>query len=456
MRLIGMYNFITSNNILKGLVFIKILWLLGGVHTLCAQERQKEQSIDNIYFQEFQNIFHRIEQTYIQEPNRREMINEAINGMLRSLDPYSGYFTDDDFDFFVSQTDGEFGGIGVEIIPDEGVIKVITPIDDLPAYKAGIRAKDYIVGINGQLVSNLGFNKAVQQMRGAPGTKLNLLMLKSDKNETEELELKRTIIKIQPIKYEIEEDTVGGIGYIRIVAFNHKTSTDLKNAIIDITKKLAVKKKSLKGIILDLRNNPGGLFNEATAVSEYFIQRGMIVSVKGRSNNEEFMASTGNVIQKAPDLPMVALINSGTASAAEIVAGALQDHKRAIILGTTSYGKGVVQVFTQIGKRQAIKITTAKYYTPHGKSINGKGIEPDIYIENEKVEFIDKASNRKFFTNSSIKSYLQKYNSSDIIDQVSKIDEHKISQKYKEDYQYARAYDLIRGLIINRLHNPNI
>jgi carboxyl-terminal processing protease len=433
----------------KLLLAMQAILLLSFAGPAYAKEEPEEKHLNSYYFRQFQDVFQRIEKTYIQEPNRQEMTNEAINGMLKSLDPYSGYFTDDDFDFFVNQTDGEFGGIGVEIMPDSGAIKVITPIDDLPAYKAGIRAGDFIVGVNGQLVSNLGFNKAVQEMRGEPGTKLNLLVVKEEENKTEEIELKREVVKIKPIKYEIEEEDFGGIGYVRIVAFNHQTSTELKKAVADIEKKLKAKKKNLKGIILDLRSNPGGLFDEATAVSEYFIDHGVIVSVKGRDSSNDTVTSAGRFVAKAPNIPIVVLINSGTASAAEIVAGALQDHKRAVIVGTTSYGKGLVQVFTQIGKRKAVKLTTAKYYTPSGRSINAKGIEPDIYIENAKVEFSEKEDNEKSFTSSSIKSYLKKYNNDEKTEEVSDIKEHKMSQKYKDDYQYARAYDLIRGLVIN-------
>lgn len=444
-----MYNFTNSNIVFKLLLAMQTILLLSFAGSAYAKEEPEEKHLNSYYFRQFQDVFQRIEKTYIQEPNRQEMTNEAINGMLKSLDPYSGYFIDDDFDFFVNQTDGEFGGIGVEIMPDSGAIKVITPIDDLPAYKAGIRAGDFIVGVNGQLVSNLGFNKAVQEMRGEPGTKLNLLVVKEEENKTEEIELKREIIKIKPIKYEIEEEDFGGIGYVRIVAFNHQTSTELKKAVADIEKKLKAKKKNLKGVILDLRSNPGGLFDEATAVSEYFIDHGVIVSVKGRDSSNDNITSAGRFVAKAPNIPIVALINSGTASAAEIVAGALQDHKRAVIVGTISYGKGLVQVFTQIGKRKAVKLTTAKYYTPSGRSINAKGIEPDIYIENAKVEFSEKEDNEKSFTSSSIKSYLKKYNNDEKTEEVFDIKEYKMSQKYKDDYQYARAYDLIRGLVIN-------
>ena len=438
------------SKLFKLLLIVQLAVFAGVISISFAKEEEAEEKHPNsYYFRQFQDVFQRIEKTYIQDPKRQEMTNEAINGMLRSLDPYSGYFADDDFDFFVTQTDGEFGGIGVEIIPDSGAIKIITPIDDLPAYKAGIRAGDYIVGVNGQLVSTMGFNKAVQEMRGEPGTKLNLLIVKEEENKTEEIELKREIVKIKPIKYEIEEEEYGGVGYIRIVAFNHQTSSELKKAVADIEKKLKKKKKALKGIILDVRSNPGGLFDEAIAVCEYFIDHGVIVSVKGKDSKDDTVTSAGRFVAKAPKVPLVVLVNSGSASAAEIVVGALQDHKRAVIVGTTSYGKGLVQVFTQIGKRKAVKLTTAKYYTPSGRSINAKGIEPDIYIENAKVEFVEKDEKEKPFTSSSIKSYLEKYNNDETKEDVSDVKEYKMSKKYKDDYQYARAYDLIRGLIIN-------
>ena len=414
-----------------------------------------EAKVDNhpnsYYFKQFQDVFQKIEKDYMQVPNRQEMTDEAINGMLRSLDPYSGYFTDDELEFFITQTDGEFGGIGVEIISDSGAVKIITPIDDLPAYKAGIKAGDYIIGVNGLLVSNIGFNKAVKEMRGEPGSKLNLLVIKSEENVTKELELTREIIKIKPIKFEIEEDANGGIGYVRIVAFNSQTTAELKKAVEEIEKTLQTKNKPLNGIILDVRNNPGGLLDQSITVSDYFIDQGTIVSIGGRDKGIDKVFSASKFVAKAPNVPMVVLINGGTASAAEIVAGALQDHKRAIILGTTSFGKGLVQTFTQINKRAAVKLTTAKYFTPSGRSINAKGIQPDLFIENAKVEFATKENKEKSFTNSTVKSYLKKYNTEEKIDDKKPAEEKEpeISNKYKEDYQYARAYDLIRGLSVN-------
>jgi carboxyl-terminal processing protease len=415
----------------------------------------------NYYYKQFQEVFERIEKDYVQDPDRQEMTDEAINGMLRSLDPYSGYYTGDDLEFFLSATEGEFGGIGVEIIYENGAVKVISPIDDLPAYKAGIRAGDYIVGVNGELVSNMGFNKAVKEMRGDAGTKLNLLILKEEENAPKEIELTREIVKIKPVKYELEQDEVGGIGYVRLVAFNKHTASELRKAVKDLEKKSKDNNLELKGIILDIRNNPGGLFDQAAEVSEYFLDHGVIVSVKGKKEEDNVTISAGRFVPKAPNVPMVVLINSGSASSSEIVAGALQDHKRAIIVGTTSFGKGLVQTFTQINKRAGVKLTTAKYLTPNGRSINAKGIQPDIFIDNAKVEFASKKDKDNPFTKSSIKSHLKKYNNEEKAEEKDKkpkdIDEsklavkpeHEMSDKYKEDYQYARAYDLIRGLIIS-------
>lgn len=443
-----------------------LILLMISCNALATPDKKSEKTYpSNYYYKQFQEVFERIEKDYVQDPDRQEMTDEAINGMLRSLDPYSGYYTGDDLEFFLSATEGEFGGIGVEIIYDNGAVKVISPIDDLPAHKAGIRSGDYIVGVNGELVSNLGFNKAVKEMRGDAGTKLNLLILKEEENTPREIELTREIVKIKPVKYELEQDELGGIGYLRLAAFNKNTASELKKAVKDLEKKCKDNNQELKGIILDVRNNPGGLLDQAADVSEYFLDHGVIVSIKGKKEEDNVTISAGRFVPKAPNVPMVVLINSGSASASEIVAGALQDHKRAIIVGTTSFGKGLVQTFTKINKRAGVKLTTAKYLTPNGRSINAKGIQPDIFIDNAKVEFAAKEDKDNPFTKSSVKSYLKKYNNDEKLEAKDKkpqdIDEdklnakakakpaHEMSDKYKEDYQYARAYDLIRGLIIS-------
>ncbi|NRB10599.1 MAG: S41 family peptidase [Rickettsiaceae bacterium] len=444
--------------------------------TTSKDENKLSNKPNSYYYKQFKEVFERIQENYVQEPDLQDMTDEAVSGMLRSLDPYSEYYTDEDLEFFLSNTEGEFGGIGVQIIYDNGAVKVISPIDDLPAYKAGIRAGDYIIGVNGELVSNMGFKKAVREMRGKPGTVLNLLVLKVDENKPKEIELKREIVKIKPIKYHLEENKEVNIAYIRISAFNKTTIRELKKAVKELEKQSKEKNKNIEGIILDVRSNPGGVLDQAAHVSEYFLDHGTIVKIKAKNKKDDMVISAGRFVEKAPKVPMVVLINGGSASASEIVAGALQDHARAIIVGTTSFGKGLVQTFTPINDRAAVKLTTAKYFTPNGTSINGKGIKPDIYIESAKVEYATEDNKDSKFTSSSVKSYLKKYNkeenkeegkekkksSKDKKEKKNKKaknnkykedkDKNKgayvMSAKYKEDYQYARAYDLIRGLII--------
>lgn len=434
--------------------------LQGAPKTEVEEGKQKKKEVHNqppeFYFKQFEDVLNRVDKNYIGEVDYQKMTDEAINGMLSSLDPYSGYFADEDLEIFINETEGEFGGIGVEIIPERGAIKIVSPIDDLPAHKAGIKAGEYIIGVDGQSVSTLGYNKAWRMMRGKPGTPLNLLVMKED-GQAVEVNLKREIVRIKPIKYELEFSDVGAIGYIRLSAFNNQTTTELKKAMKDLVKKANEKHKDLKGLILDIRNNPGGLLEQAIAVSEYFIDHGVIVSTKGKKPEDNFVVSAGRFVEKAPKIPMVVLINSGSASASEILAGALQDHNRAILLGTTSFGKGLIQTFIQVNKRAAIKFTTGKYLTPSGRSINGKGIVPDVFVENAKVEYAKTESKPVAFNESSLKSYLQKYNNDEKPQEpeagaddedAKKPEEHKMSEKYRQDYQYARAYDLMIGLIV--------
>ncbi|MFV9936789.1 MAG: S41 family peptidase, partial [Rickettsia endosymbiont of Haemaphysalis japonica] len=384
-------------------------------------------------------------------------IDVSIIGMLNSLDPHSRYYTDEDLEDIFTFTKGEFGGIGVEIMYDSGAIKIISPIDDLPAFKAGLKGGDYIVGVNDELVSTLGPNKAIKEMRGTPGTKVKLLIIKEEEAKPQELELTREIVKIKPIKAHLEKNN---IAYIRITTFNESTISELKAAV----KKLKTESKDdLKGIILDLRNNAGGILDQAIAVSDYFIDSGVIVTTKGRTTSSNSETKANEFSLKAPKVPMIVLINGNSASASEIVAGALQDHKRAIILGTKSFGKGSVQALTQINSRAAVKLTISKYYTPSGRSIQAEGIEPDILIEPAKVEYPELKKIDKRFSERSLKNYLKndneknKDNSSKNKDSKketkaknNKQEENELSELYKKDYQFARAYDVITGLIINK------
>lgn len=412
--------------------------------------KQLENKSKEFYYDQFQQIFDMVNKHYVDTPDNQKMTDAAIDGMLRELDPHSSYLTGTDLEDLITHTKGEFGGIGIEIIYDNGAVKVVSPIDDLPAYKAGIKAGDYIVGVNNQLVHSLGFNKSVREMRGTPGTKVELLVVNPEETKPKEITLTREIVKIKPVKFRLEGDD---IAYIRIVTFNEQTELELQKAI-----KSLMAKNKIKGIILDLRNNPGGLLNEAVAVSSYFLQPEKdIVLIKDKNHKDTILQSNFNK-QKITDIPMVILVNSGSASASEIVAGALQDNHRAILIGTQTFGKASVQTLIPVNKDAAMKLTTSKYYTPKGKAIQAKGIEPDIVIEQLKVEYPKEQDGSwylKRFSEASLKNYLKNDNDKKNASTKKptekpkvKEDKYKSSAEYKDDYQYARACDVIRGLIV--------
>lgn len=409
-----------------------LLMLITSTHAVASDKSNDE------YYKKFQYVFEKVTNEYVESPDKEKMMDAALSGMLSSLDPHSSYFTSEEFEDLIQSTKGEFGGVGVEILYESGVIKVVSPIDDLPAYKAGVKAGDYIIGINDETVTNLGFFKSVKAMRGAPGTKVKLSVLTEGDNKARDVELTREIVKIKAVKSKLD----GDIAYVRVVTFNEHTMSELKKAMAEITAGL---KNPIKGIILDLRNNPGGLLKQATEVSDYFLENGVIVTTKGRNEKDTVSFSANKFTAKAPKVPVVILVNAGSASASEIVAGALQDHKRAIILGTKSFGKGSVQTLIDLGSHTGMKLTTAKYYTPSGRSIQAEGITPDIQVEQAKIEYPKKDENKKF-SEASLKNYLKNDKSDkDKSDKPVQV----LSDMYKEDYQYSKAYDLIIGLSVN-------
>ena len=337
--------------------------------------------------------------------------------------------------------------------------------NDLAAYKAGIQAGDYIIAVNGESVATTGQNKAIRNLRGDPGTKVKITIFRDGENKPRELELVRELVQLKPVKNNRD----GDIAYIRIVTFNEQTIVELTKAMKAVLEK---SKNPIKGIILDVRNNPGGILEQGVGVAEYFIDSGVIVTTKGRIDAANSSFSASKFTPKAPKVPMVVLINGGSASASEIVAGALQDYKRAVVMGTTSFGKGSVQAFMPLDKRSAMKLTIAKYYTPNGRSIQGEGIEPDIIVEQAKVEYPKHDENEKRFSEAILKNHLKNDDDDQSKDDASigseaKVDESSIekdeekkkekvkkskipamSDMYKNDYQYSRAYDLIFGLSI--------
>jgi len=337
------------------------------------------ENIDKMYekIDLFSEVLEKIQNEYVDEINQAEVMDSAIHGVLQSLDPYSGYMSPETFQETQTETSGKFGGLGIEVSMEAGVVKVISPIDDTPAAKAGVKAGDYIVRINGEQVQGKTLMEAVNLMRGPVGTPIEITVRRKGLKKAKIFQITREIIEIKSVVSKLIDKE---IGYLRLRAFNENSGNQLKKEISKLEKN-----KKLVGYILDLRNNPGGLLSQAIKISDYFLDDGEIVSTRGRKNNEnrKFFAHRGDKINGKP---LIVLINNGSASAAEIVAGALQDQKRAILLGETTYGKGSVQSIIPLKNKGAIRLTISKYYLPSGKSISEIGVTPDIKVEEEEDE----------------------------------------------------------------------
>ena len=331
----------------------------------------------------FSEIFGRIKSDYVEAVSDKKLLQDAIKGMLSGLDPHSAYLDPEEFKELQEGTSGEFGGLGIEVTMENGFVKVVSPIDDSPAQKAGLKAGDLIVKLDDKAVKGMNINDAVKIMRGVVGTPITLLVVREGEEAPLKITLKRDIIKVKSVKSKLLEKNYG---YIRIGSFQSGTAQGVTDAITELKKEN--KGVALKGLVLDLRNNPGGLLNAAVEVSDAFLQKGLIVYTAGRVKNSEirFNAEAGDLIAGAP---LVVLINSGSASASEIVAGALQDQKRAVIMGEKSFGKGSVQTVLPTSSGGAVKLTTARYYTPSGRSIQAEGIEPDVALAPLKLETVD-------------------------------------------------------------------
>ena len=327
----------------------------------------------------FSEVLEKIQEEYVEEVDQTKVMDSAINGILQALDPYSAYMNPKIFDEMQTETSGKFGGLGIEVSMEAGVVKVIAPIDDTPASRAGMKSGDYIVRIDGEQVQGKTLMEAVNLMRGPVGTPIEITVLRKGLKKAKIFEITREIIEIQSARSELIKDE---IGYLRLRAFNENSSNQLKKEISKLKKT-----DKLKGYILDLRNNPGGLLSQAVKISDYFLDHGEIVSTKGRKKreNRKFFAQKGDQINGKP---LIILINNGSASAAEIVAGALQEQKRAVLLGEATYGKGSVQSIIPLRNRGAIRLTISKYYLPSGKSISEVGVLPDIKIEELGDEFV--------------------------------------------------------------------
>ena len=390
----------------------------------------------------FGDVFERVRADYVEKPEDSKLVESAINGMLAGLDPHSSYMDPKSFRDMQVQTRGEFGGLGIEVTMEEGLVKVVAPIDETPAAKAGVMANDVITHLDDEAVQGLTLNQAVDKMRGPVNTKIKLTIMRKGADKPIEVSIVRDIIRVKSVRWHPEG---GDIGYIRVTQFNEQTTDGLKAAINDLNSQLGVDK--VKGYVLDLRNNPGGLLDQAISVSDTFLEKGEIVSTRGRNPEEtqRFNARPGDLIKSKP---LIVLINGGSASASEIVAGALQDHKRATLIGTRSFGKGSVQTIIPLGAGNgALRLTTARYFTPAGRSIQAKGISPDIEVLQEVPDNLKAQTDSK--GEASLRGHLKAEGA-----------EETGSQSYvppnaSDDKAIKMALDLLRGTASNAAFPPN-
>lgn len=382
----------------------------------------------------FGDVFQRVQEQYVDGVSDKELIESAISGMLQSLDPHSSYLSPESYKDMQVKTKGTFGGLGIEITMEDGFVKVVSPIDDTPAANAGMKSGDLIIGIDGESIKGLTINEAVSKLRGPVNSKVTITVVR-DKEDPFEIEIVRDVIKIRSVKHEV----INEIGYVRLTTFSDTTTSGMEKSINEIRKELGDK---FQGLILDLRNNPGGLLNQSISVADSFLDQGEIVSTQGRKEDD-----TSRIFAKKGDLidgkPLIVLINSGSASASEIVAGALKDHSRAIIVGTRSFGKGSVQSIIPLPGNGAMRLTTARYFTPSGISIQAKGIEPDIKVEAGMTETKKEANQNRREEN--LRGALDK-KELESNEQKNKKSDASPVEKLLQDNQISRAVDLIKGI----------
>ena len=412
--------------------------LVAGVLAVPALTTAESRNKDDLYRQLglFGDIFQRVRESYVDEVDDKKLIEAAINGMLTSLDPHSSYLNSDNFSDMQVQTKGKFGGLGIEITMENGLVKIVSPIDETPAARAGLQPEDLIVAVDKQPIMGMTLSDAVDLLRGEVGSSVTVTVKRGTK-EPFDISLTRDTIKIRSVRAKVFDE----IGYLRITTFSEQTSPGLNK---EVEKMFTEHGDRLKGFVLDLRNNPGGLLNQAIEVSDAFLDRGEIVSTRGREDQDisRAFARDGDI---ARGLPIVVLINSGSASASEIVAGALKDHQRAVLMGTRSFGKGSVQSVIPVSGRSAMRLTTARYYTPAGISIQAKGITPDVEVELARIETLDGGNMRE----ENLRGALDKSTTSGAKGATTKDGKDTATADQSEiDYQLARALDLIRGVTI--------
>lgn len=413
---------------------------LGTVYNVVAEKSTNVQPLPLEELRTLSDVYDRIKNDYVEEVDDKTLFENAIRGMLSGLDPHSNYLNEDEFRDLQIGTSGEFGGLGIEVGMEDGFVKVISPIDDTPAAKAGVEAGDLIIRLDDTPVKGMTLNDAVNVMRGKIGTDISLTIIREGRDKPLKITITRDIIQVKSVKSRILEP---GLGYIRITSFQSKTTKGLDEA----AKKLREENEGpLKGLVLDLRNNPGGVLTGAVGVSDAFLEKGLIVYTEGRVKDSKlrYDASAGDVID---GVPLIVLVNAGSASASEIVAGALQDHKRAVIVGTKTFGKGSVQTILPLKEKDALKITTARYFTPLGRSIQAQGIEPDIKIERLRVQ---EKEDRGFdpISESNLSRHLKNGNGDKEKETKDGKTEEKDISLAKKDYELYEALNLLKGIVI--------
>ena len=432
-------------NIRNIFVVITVTFFLGSQVSIAKESKRETYEQLELFGQ----VFDLVRSKYVEEVESSKLIEAAINGMLSSLDPHSGFLPPKSFDEMQVDTKGSFGGLGIEVTQQDGFVKVVSPMDGTPAFEAGILAGDYITFVDDKPTLGLTLSEAVKIMRGPVGSDVKLTVVREDSEDPLEIIVTRDVIKLTAAKVRKENDVV----VMRVTTFNKQTTPNLKEGVDKILKEMG--NRSPKGFILDLRNNPGGLLSEAISVTDLFLEKGEIVSTRNRAGKgDRYKASKGDLASKKP---LVVLINSGSASASEIVAGALQDHKRAVIVGTKSFGKGSVQSVLPMGQDAGIRLTTARYYTPSGRSIQALGVTPDVFIEFKKVEEEDKKSKRRSWSEADLEGALSNDSLSDFEKEMLRKENEGFknsTRRRNEDNQLAHAIDLIEGLnVYSNLEN---